>query len=247
MLSVIPAGLMEWWLIPDDTLEPFSDIGAVAAAMFFIVGPVDEFSKFLAVRVGVYRTHYLREPLDGLIYGAAASLGFATAENVLYALTYGPEVMIVRGPLSTAGHVVFGSLWAVTLDQREGRKAFTLLQLAGLAGAAVLHGTFNVLAFTSTAWGVLLAMLLVAVGVIAVFRMMRWTRERSIYHLRRNVPHISCTRCTGWFRLGDNFCPQCGNSAETSSGEIACANCGNVCRPGAKFCSGCGDLFVESG
>jgi hypothetical protein len=109
---------MEYWLIDSDELEyGLASFGTIAGVMFFIVGPVEETSKFLAVRLGVYRTRHLREPLDALVYaGAAASLGFATAENIGYALSFGPEVMIARGPVSTLGHVVFGSLWALSLN-----------------------------------------------------------------------------------------------------------------------------------
>ena len=62
--------------------------------MLAIVGPVEETSKFLAIRLAVYRSLHFEEPMDGLVYGAAASLGFASLENLIYVLSYGPEVMI---------------------------------------------------------------------------------------------------------------------------------------------------------
>ena len=71
----------------------------------FIVGPVEEFSKFLAVRLGAYRSLRFDEPGDGLVY-AAASLGFASIENLGCAWTFGPAVMIVRAPLSTAARTI---------------------------------------------------------------------------------------------------------------------------------------------
>lgn len=246
MLSVAPAGAIEWFLIDDEELGTGAGIAAIAAVMFFIVGPVEETSKYLAVRVGVYNTRHLREPLDGLIYGAAASLGFASAENVLYALTYGPEVMIVRAPLSTLAHLIFGSMWAVTLDRRRTRKFTAGRQLLGLALAAGLHGLFNVLA--SYPWGVLGAIALVVIGAIVVVRMFRWSREHSTYHLRRNVPHVDCGNCGYRYRVGDNFCLRCG--APTNAyphGAITCANCHQINGANAKFCTRCGDLFAEPG
>lgn len=50
------------------------------------------------------------EPGDGLVYSTAASLGFASLENLFYIVQFGPAVMILRAPLSTAGHVVFGAV-----------------------------------------------------------------------------------------------------------------------------------------
>ena len=162
MLSIIPAGALEFWLIDFDDVEySLVNFGAFAAAMFFVIGPVEETSKFLAVRLGVYRTRHLKEPLDGLIYGAAASLGFATAENIGYALSFGPEIMIIRGPLSTLGHVVFGSLWALSLNPIAPPGRRRLIGIAALTAAALLHGLFNLLLFAG--WGIPLAF---ALGLI---------------------------------------------------------------------------------
>lgn len=36
------------------------------------------------------------EPLDGIVYGVTASLGFATLENILYVVDGGFEVALVR-------------------------------------------------------------------------------------------------------------------------------------------------------
>jgi RsiW-degrading membrane proteinase PrsW (M82 family) len=246
MLSTAPAAGMEWLLIDDEDVRSISSIATIASVMFFIVGPVEETSKYLAVRAGVYNTRHLREPLDGLIYGAAAALGFATAENVVYALSYGPEIMIVRGPLSTVAHLVFGAMWAVTLDRRQKRKFTAGRQLLGLAVAATLHGAFNVLVFTG--WGSLIAIPLIVIGAIVVTRMFRWSREHSTYHLRRNVPSVDCGNCGYRYRVGDNFCLRCGAlTTDYPHGDVTCSNCKQINSRDAKFCTRCGDLFVKPG
>jgi RsiW-degrading membrane proteinase PrsW (M82 family) len=244
MASVIPAGFIEFLLIDSDELEyGLASFGTVVVAMFFIVGPVEETSKFLAVRLGVYRTRHLREPLDGLIYGAAASLGFATAENIGYALLFGPELMIVRGPVSTLGHVVFGSLWALSLNPQAPPGRRKIVGITALAAAALLHGLFNVLLFSF--WGIVPAFLLVGVGGYVVIRMFRRAKSNSTYHLRRNVPLLKCTICSSDYHQQDNFCPECGTSTSLlTPKEWHCANCGQVSETDAKFCIACGDLFV---
>ena len=85
-------------------------LAAAAMAMLFVVGPVEETSKFLAVRLGAFRSLYFDEPRDGLVYAVAASLGFASLENLVYILQFGPEVMVGRAPLSTLAHVIFRKL-----------------------------------------------------------------------------------------------------------------------------------------
>ena len=244
MLSVVPAGLIEYWLIDSDELEYEAiSLGIFAVAMFFVVGPAEETSKFLAVRLGVYRTRHLLEPLDGLIYGAAASLGFATAENIFYALSLGPEIMIVRGPVSTLGHVVFGSLWALSLNPQAPASRRRLIGIAALTAAALVHGLFNVLLFSG--WGIPVALALVGVGGYVVLRMFRRAKSRSTYHLRRNVPQMKCPVCSTTFRLEDNFCPGCGtNTLALHPQQQRCANCGQATLTDAKFCTACGDLFV---
>ena len=246
MLSVAPAAGMEYLLIDEEDAGIGSGIATLAAIMFFIVGPVEETSKYLAVRIGVYNTRHLREPLDGLIYGAAASLGFATIENVGYAINYGADVMIQRAPISTVAHVVFGSMWAITLDRRQTRKFTAGKQLLGLAIAAALHGLFNVVA--SIGWGLAPPALLVIVGAYVVVRMFRWSREHSTYYLRRNVPYVDCGNCGYRYRIGDNFCLRCGvPTAAYPHGAITCANCSQINDKNARFCTRCGDLFAEPG
>jgi len=45
---------------------------------------VEEILKYLAVLVIVYRTNYVREPVEWPIYLITAALGFAALENMLY-------------------------------------------------------------------------------------------------------------------------------------------------------------------
>lgn len=247
MLSTVPVAIIYTFILDVDVEElAVADLATVAASMFFIVGPVEETSKFLAVRIGVYRTRHLNEPLDGLIYGAAASLGFATAENIGYALAFGPEVMIVRGPVSTVAHVVFGSIWALSFNPEAPSGRRKIVGVTALGAAALLHGSFNVLAFSG--WGVLPAIGIVVVGVVVVIRMFRRVKSRSTYHLRRNIPLQVCVVCTTAFRHGNDFCTGCGTPRHRFEPDVQrCANCRTDSAVGAKFCVSCGDLFVYEG
>ena len=150
MLSTLPAAALEFAFLQDVEIAAGTDLATAAAAMLFVVGPAEEVSKFLAVRLGPYRSLYFDEPRDGLVYAAAASLGFASLENLFYILSFGPEVMIGRAPVSTLAHVIFGSFWGYGLGMQaqEGRRARRLWLWATLAVAAAVHGVFNILVFT---------------------------------------------------------------------------------------------------
>ena len=66
-------------------IELFGDTLATRLILFIlVVGPVEELLKLLAVYYYTYRRPEFDEPLDGVIYGATAALGFAAIENVVY-------------------------------------------------------------------------------------------------------------------------------------------------------------------
>ena len=114
-LSTIPAGLVEYFLLGRDLdaaiLAGEAGFAATATAMLLVVGPVEEICKFGAAWIKPYRSLYFEEPIDALVYAAAAGLGFASIENILYVIEYGPEVMVVRAPVSTLGHLAVSCVW----------------------------------------------------------------------------------------------------------------------------------------
>jgi RsiW-degrading membrane proteinase PrsW (M82 family) len=242
MASVVPAGMIELLLEPDLPEDVQVSAGAAAGVMFLIVGPVEELSKFLAVRLWPARSLHFDEPLDGLVFAAAASLGFASAENVSYAMQYGPEVMFVRGPLSTLGHLVFGSFWGAALARRQIESANRRLVPGGLVQAAAGHGAFNFFLVTGYWW---VSVLIVLLGAVRVSRLFKWGQQVSPFRLRRNVPVRACLACGQPFRLGARFCPSCGSSTAGTMTEINCSHCAAANRPEALYCTSCGDRFVR--
>ena len=120
MAAILPASLgnnlLEGWLKENfsETLRVigFKEISNEALTIlryfvlfFFIIGPIEELSKFLVVRLSIYYHPEFNEPIDALVYCAAAALGFASLENVLYALQKGHGVLYLRALLSVPGHV----------------------------------------------------------------------------------------------------------------------------------------------
>jgi RsiW-degrading membrane proteinase PrsW (M82 family) len=243
-LSIIPAAALETWLIDDSVFSAVATLASVATVMFFVVGPVEEFSKFLAVRFGAARSRYFEETMDGLVYAAAASFGFASAENISYAFQYGPEVMLQRGPISTVAHFAFGALWGVALGARaEGRVGRTAI-VGGLAAAAAMHGLFNVLVFTGTGVGIVAAISLMIIGAVIAQRMFARARLHSPHRLRRNVPHAIC-RCGNNERLAHAGCSVCDRPLGRAI-NLVCGHCGTMNAGTAHYCSRCGDQFVPA-
>jgi RsiW-degrading membrane proteinase PrsW (M82 family) len=242
MISTIPAGIINMLALDESLFVDGASLTTFAIAMLIVVGPVEESSKFLAVRLSVYRSSYFQEPMDGLVYAAAASLGFASIENLLYAYQLGAEVMIVRGPLSTVAHLTFGSIWGygLGLHQRSGRNRAGLV-LVTLIAAAALHAAFNITAFSDYPWA---AIAIVVLGGVWAFRRFEWGQRISPFRYRRNYPLVACASCNEQIRVVSRFCPRCGVTVETRPSPLTCARCKHVNRAGALYCENCGDRFL---
>ncbi len=238
-VATIPAGILELVFLADDLMESAPDLFSVAAAMLLVVGPVEELCKFGAVRLGAYRSLYFDEPVDGLVYAAAASLGFASLENLLYVLSYGPAVMVVRAPLSTVAHLAFGSIWGYALGQHYdsgGQRQFLLI--GSLALAAAVHALFNVTVFAFP-----LASL--ALGAFWSMRAFRWGQRVSPFRYRRNYPRVACPQCGAGVVLLHRFCISCGALMSSVHQVLICSHCREPNRPDATFCTSCGDQLLK--
>ena len=77
---------------------------------FLWVGIVEEFFKYLAVRVTVYRSKEFNEVMDGMIYMASAALGFAATENVGYMLGFGYSIGFFRAIIAYLAHISFSAI-----------------------------------------------------------------------------------------------------------------------------------------
>jgi protease PrsW len=58
----------------------------VVLASGLVVGLIEEGAKFSVLVLGTHRSRHLNEPVDGMIYAAAVSLGFAGIESLIYIL-----------------------------------------------------------------------------------------------------------------------------------------------------------------
>lgn len=237
----IPVALVEFVFLGDSSLSDEVTLGALAIGMLLVVGPAEELGKFAVVRFVPYRSLYFDEPMDGLVYGAAASLGFASLENLAYMLTFGPEVILVRGPLSTLGHLVLGSIWGYPLGQSSQKKTgLGLPVVAGLAIAAMTHGVFNIMVFTAP----VVALGMVVLGAFWTMSRFNWAQRVSPFRYRRNYPLVQCVVCRRQIRLRSHYCRFCGSPTEARHEALYCGNCKVRNRPDASYCTGCGDNLL---
>lgn len=125
---------------------------------------VEEAGKYLVVRKTVYESGEFDEPVDGIIYAAAAGLGFATLENVIYvfsaletSLVLALQTGLIRAVISVPGHVLFSAMWGYSLGKARFLPAEKrpMVIAAGLILAMASHALFNLLLFDSIGFAIL--------------------------------------------------------------------------------------------
>jgi len=130
-----------------------------------MVAPVvEELGKYLVVRKTVYESGEFDEPVDGIIYAAAAGLGFATLENVVYvfsaldtSLVLALQTGLVRALLSVPGHVLFSAMWGYSLGKARfiSEEKRPVVIALGLIFAMASHALFNLLLYDAIGFAVL--------------------------------------------------------------------------------------------
>ena len=251
-LLVVPVGVVELVLTGFGALDPFqanSSLGVIIYTAFIVAGLTEELAKFLIVRYTLYNSPYFSDPLDGLIFGSAVALGFASLENIVYMVEFGPAVMLVRGPVSTLAHVLFSAPWAFALGRRKrtGRSGEPLVWIS-LAGAMALHGLFDFLLFSQDAQALgALALFLGGVGGFLHLRR-RAEREAEAKHPMAGIL-ARCPTCDSRSPVGARFCTRCGGRLWAGAEELqkVCSLCDGALRGEFSFCPWCGSRLDRRG
>jgi RsiW-degrading membrane proteinase PrsW (M82 family) len=141
----VPAVVLE---LAQGALVAPLELSTVAAAVndaLLCAALVEEALKFAILYLYVQRLPAFDEPMDGIIYGVTASLGFATLENVLYVSDHGVGVAVARALTAVPGHAAWGAIMGYYIAQAKfgaaelrGRRLWLAL-LVPLA----LHGLYD--------------------------------------------------------------------------------------------------------
>jgi RsiW-degrading membrane proteinase PrsW (M82 family) len=187
-LAIVPAALAE---IGIGMISPWLDPGLATlggqawalplsiAVFTVVIGGVEELAKYGAAWGLARHRKEFDEPVDGIIYGCAAALGFAAVENIKYfALGRMSGVVIAMRAFETVpAHMFFGAIWGYGMGLKLVSRSARILPY--LAVAALAHGTFD--AVVSTDGLQLGATLLVLVlGVAFVVMLQRALRHGAV-------------------------------------------------------------------
>ena len=111
---------------------------------FFCAGFTEELFKYLVVTLYCMRHKEFDEPMDGIVYGAVASLGFATLENVLYVTEGGGVAAMMRAFSAVPGHACMGAVMGYFIGQAKFTpQKRTRLMVLGFIVPMLLHGAYD--------------------------------------------------------------------------------------------------------
>lgn len=140
-ILVFPIMFMQYVMEVEHVL-PFRILDA-----FIRSSMLEEFFKWFILYFTAYRFIDFHKPYDGIIYGVAISLGYASAENILYLMAYGfnVEYAMLRAVLPVSSHAVFG----VIMGYYFGKSKFASMDKKGqlifqaLFVPFLLHGLYD--------------------------------------------------------------------------------------------------------
>jgi RsiW-degrading membrane proteinase PrsW (M82 family) len=124
------------WITRSTTLDILGSI--------LVVGFIQEFLKYAAVRFSVYNSSEFNQRVDGVVYGMAAGVGYATAVNIGTVLQAGGfadvGAGVVRIVITALSHGVLGGLVGYFLGRNRLENKPIWWMPLGIALAAAING-----------------------------------------------------------------------------------------------------------
>ena len=144
---VFPIMFLQYILEVEGIIKTDFDTTFLTAAL------LEEFFKWFILMFAIYQHIAFDEPYDGIVYGAAVSLGFATMENTLYLIANGVEYALTRAILPVSSHALFGVIMGFYIGKAkfstERRKFFIVL---ALVIPILLHGVYDFILIIQKMW-----------------------------------------------------------------------------------------------
>ena len=115
---------------------------------------LEEFFKWFILYFFIFHLIEFDEPYDGIVYGVAVSLGFATLENVLFLAVNGLETAFGRALFPVSSHALFGVIMGFYLGKAKFSSAVKRKKLLvfSLLIPVGLHGLYDFILMSSRHW-----------------------------------------------------------------------------------------------
>ncbi len=223
-----------------------------------LIAPVvEEFTKPLIIGSKTVKKE-LDEIEDGLIYGAAAGLGFSAAENLLYESTFLSQglfiFLILVFTRTIGGCLLHASATAIT-GYGYSKSLLAKKRLISTAPyfviAIVIHSFYNFIvsfeiigAFISIGLGLLFAIFLIRFVNKKIIKLDK-TSNLINKPLKKEISQLDrrCPDCDRIIPFDANICPYCAKKfykSESNEVKVKCDSCGFEIQLKDNFCRNCG-------
>jgi protease PrsW len=144
VLATFPAVLIERWGFY--YADGLAATPRVLVNAFLVIAANEEAWKLLALLLGAFVWQFFNEPVDGIVYAVMIGMGFATAENFVYA-QYGMETLVLRAFTAVPAHLFFAIVMGYYMGVAKFSPTEQQMQMIVKAfGYTVLmHGIYDVL------------------------------------------------------------------------------------------------------
>lgn len=148
---------------------------------------LEEFFKWFILFYAIYPHVEFDEPFDGIVYGVAVSLGFATVENVFYLLANGISHAMVRALLPVSSHALFGVIMGFYIGKAkfsEGKKAKWIM--ISLLLPILLHGLYDFILLSEEYWIYIIFPFMIFLWWFGL-RKVKTAKMLSAEHIKKNT------------------------------------------------------------
>jgi protease PrsW len=137
--------------LPPDWLSSGTEAARLFES-FVLAGYIEESAKAIVLFTSIYHWDDFDEPLDGVVYGVAVSLGFATLENVFYiaqqqSIDRGLTIVWQRALFAVPAHALFGGAMGFYAGKskfdRSNRGALWRDRVFSVLVPILFHGVYN--------------------------------------------------------------------------------------------------------
>lgn len=147
---------------------------------------LEEFFKWFILFYTAVKHAEFDEPYDGIVYGVAVSLGFATVENILYLVANGVEYAIGRALLPVSSHALFG----VIMGYYFGKGKFIVPKgkwlVYSLLVPFLLHGIYDYILTLKENWLILITPFMFFLWWLGL-KKVKSARELSHEHIQNRI------------------------------------------------------------
>lgn len=134
---------------------------------FFKVALIEEFSKYIMVRLFLQPRCWFNEPFDGIVYAVFVSMGFAAVENIIYVAQGGIDVAFIRAFTAIPAHATFGIIMGYFMGKAKFSNKRIIYNIAGLLTAILFHGAYDFFLFINFIPGISIgAFVSLIIGII---------------------------------------------------------------------------------